>query len=114
MKTPEADHRSLADALGQGPPPDGNLAVPIFRHGTLEVEMYTPRGVDRQTPHTRDEVYVVARGRAKFFDGSSRYPVEPGEFIFVPAGRVHRFEEISDDFAVWVFFYGPAGGEAAS
>jgi len=24
---------------------------------------------------------------------------------------VHRFEEFSNDFAVWVFFYGPEGGE---
>jgi hypothetical protein len=23
----------------------------------------------------------------------------------------HRFEEFSDDLAVWVFFYGPEGGE---
>jgi hypothetical protein len=30
----------------------------------------------------------------------------------VPAGHVHRFESFSDDFAVWVFFYGPSGGEA--
>jgi hypothetical protein len=25
----------------------------------------------------------------------------------------HRFEEFSDDLAVWVIFYGPEGGEAA-
>jgi hypothetical protein len=24
----------------------------------------------------------------------------------------HRFENFSDDLAVWVFFYGPEGGEA--
>jgi len=108
------DHSSLENALAQGPPPAGNLAVPIFRHGSLQVEMYTPKGVDRQTPHERDEAYVVARGRATFFDGTSRYPVEAGEFIFVPAGRPHRFEEFSTDFAVWVFFYGPEGGEKDS
>ena len=27
------------------------------------------------------------------------------------AGEVHRFERFSDDFATWVFFYGPEGGE---
>jgi hypothetical protein len=26
----------------------------------------------------------------------------------------HRFEEFSDDLVVWVIFYGPEGGEAAS
>jgi quercetin dioxygenase-like cupin family protein len=36
----------------------------------------------------------------------------PGDVLFVPAGAVHRFEGIGDDFATWVFFYGPEGGEA--
>jgi len=103
----------LAEALQQGPPPPGNLAVPIFAHGTLEAEFYTPRGHDPQKPHERDEIYVIARGSGLFFDGESRKSVEPGTFIFVAAGQVHRFEDFSDDFAVWVFFYGPRGGEAA-
>jgi len=40
-----------------------------------------------------------------------RHPVEAGSFIFVPAGDIHRFEDFSSDFAVWVAFYGPEGGE---
>jgi mannose-6-phosphate isomerase-like protein (cupin superfamily) len=102
---------SVAGAEELGLPPPGNLAVPVFQHGTLEVEWYAPVGADRQTPHDRDEVYVVARGSADFFDGEQDRRVEPGAFIFVAAGRDHRFVECSDDFAVWVFFYGPAGGE---
>lgn len=109
----KATHTSLAQALAMGPPPTGNLAVPIFTHGTLEAELYTPEGSDRQRPHTRDEVYVVAEGNGLFFDGSERHPVESGSFLFVPAGQEHRFEEFSSDFAVWVLFYGPEGGEGA-
>lgn len=109
----EAKHVSLTAALAMGPPPPGNLAVPIFAHGTLEVELYTPEGVDAQTPHARDEVYIVARGSGYFFDGSQRYPVGVGSFLFVPAGREHRFEDFSADFSVWVMFYGPDGGEGA-
>ncbi|NNF17539.1 MAG: cupin domain-containing protein, partial [Gammaproteobacteria bacterium] len=30
----------------------------IFAHGTLEIEIYQPRQVDEQEPHSRDEVYV--------------------------------------------------------
>ena len=30
---------------------------------------------------------------------------------FVAAGVVHRFEEFTEDFGVWVMFYGPEGGE---
>ena len=104
-------HVGLAEALAKGPPPGGNLAVPIFAHGSLVVELYTPPGHDPQKPHTRDEVYFVTRGEGFFFDGDGRYPVAPGSFLFVPAGRVHRFENFSSDFVVWVVFYGPEGGE---
>jgi mannose-6-phosphate isomerase-like protein (cupin superfamily) len=102
----------LADALSKGPPPPGNLAVPIFSHGSLVVELYTPVGRDPQKPHTRDEVYFVARGTGFFFDGEQRHSVRAGSFLFVPAGQIHRFEDFSSDFAVWVVFYGPEGGEA--
>jgi mannose-6-phosphate isomerase-like protein (cupin superfamily) len=104
---------SLDKALAFGDPPPGNLAVPIFAHGSLEAELYAPRGIDRQRPHSRDEVYVVASGKGQFFDGNARHAIQSGSFIFVPAGQEHRFEEFTPDFAVWVFFYGPEGGEAS-
>jgi mannose-6-phosphate isomerase-like protein (cupin superfamily) len=104
-------HVSLADALSKGPPPPGNLAVPIFSHGSLAVELYSPVGQDPQKPHTRDEVYFVTRGKGFFFDGEQRHSIEAGSFIFVPAGQVHRFEDFSSDLVVWVVFYGPEGGE---
>jgi mannose-6-phosphate isomerase-like protein (cupin superfamily) len=107
-----AIHIGLAEALTKGPPPPGNLAVPIFSHGSLAVELYTPVGHDPQQPHTRDEIYFVTRGTGLFFDGGQRRSVESGAFIFVPAGQVHRFEDFSSDFVVWVAFYGPEGGES--
>ncbi|MEZ5657148.1 MAG: cupin domain-containing protein [Burkholderiaceae bacterium] len=85
----------------------------VFRHGSLLVEIYRPEGVDLQTPHARDELYVVISGSGFFVNGQRRHPFEPGEVLFVPAGVEHRFEDFSADFATWVFFYGPAGGEAA-
>jgi mannose-6-phosphate isomerase-like protein (cupin superfamily) len=93
---------------------DGKEFATLFRHGTLEVELYRPRGVDRQKPHTRDEVYVVVTGSGVFLNGGRRQPFGPGEVLFVPAGVEHRFEDFSDDFVTWVFFYGPEGGEAGS
>jgi mannose-6-phosphate isomerase-like protein (cupin superfamily) len=104
---------SLEEALAKGPPPPGNLAIPVFAHGSLEVELYTPKDSDPQQPHDRDEVYVIARGKGRFFDGVDRYPVDVGSFLFVAAGQPHRFQEFSPDFVVWVFFYGPVGGELA-
>ena len=83
----------------------------LFEHGSLEVEIYRPRGVDRQQPHMRDEVYVVISGSGEFVCGNRRETFEAGEVLFAAAGVTHRFENFSDDFATWVFFYGPEGGE---
>jgi len=74
--------------------------------------LYAPVGYDPQKPHTRDEAYFVMRGHGWFYDGERRFVVEAGSFVFVPAGQVHRFEDFSSDFLVWVVFYGPEGGEA--
>lgn len=109
--TTQIVHVSLAEALLKGPPPPGNLAVPIFSHGSLVVELYRPVDRDPQKPHTRDEVYFVTRGKGLFFDGERRHAVEGGSFLFVAAGQIHRFEDFSSDFIVWVVFYGPEGGE---
>jgi hypothetical protein len=35
----------------------------------------------------------------------------PGDVLLVPAGQEHRFVDFGDDFATWVFVYGPDGGE---
>ena len=102
--TPESALAKLAAA-------GGPEFVSLFRHGSLEVEVYRPVGVDRQTSHTRDEVYVVISGSGQFVSGETRRPFGPGEVLFVPAGVVHRFEDFTADFATWVFFYGPEGGE---
>ena len=83
----------------------------LFRHGTLVVEFYKPDKIDHQKPHDRDEVYVVVSGTGTFFHSGKRWNFHPSDFLFVPAGAEHRFENFTDDFATWVFFYGPKGGE---
>lgn len=94
------------EAEGLERPPD-NLATPVLvRHG-VEVEYYAPRGIDGQTPHDRDELYVVAAGRASFVAGGRSRAVAAGDFIYVRAREAHRFEAMSGDFGVWVVFFGP-------
>ena len=83
----------------------------LLEHGTLELGFYKPEGSDPQTPHDQDEIYIVQSGSGYFVLGDNREPFEPGEALFVPAGATHRFEDFSDDFAAWVVFYGPEGGE---
>ena len=107
----DAVHLTPRDLLARLPGTLGERFVEAFTHGTLEVELYAPRGTDPQTPHTRDEVYVVVSGIGELIVGDKRHRFAPGDFLFVAAGGSHRFEEFSDDLAVWVLFYGPHGGE---
>ncbi|MCW3477810.1 cupin domain-containing protein [Limobrevibacterium gyesilva] len=114
MPTPTAPARIALDAARAAPLEPGRASSRLLTHGSLELRFYAPKGRDDQTPHSRDEVYVVASGRGWFRRGEERVPFGPGDALFVAAGVVHRFEDFSDDFATWVMFYGPHGGEKES
>ncbi|HXG92942.1 MAG TPA: cupin domain-containing protein [Blastocatellia bacterium] len=103
---------TLEEAMARLEAAQGERSVALFRHGTLVVKMYAPRGTDPQTPHSRDEIYVVAGGTGDFTSGATSVRFSKGDLLFAPAGVEHRFENFSDDFAVWVLFYGPEGGES--
>jgi mannose-6-phosphate isomerase-like protein (cupin superfamily) len=78
-----------------------------FVDGDLEIR-FTPkpsRGL--QTPHQRDEVYVVAAGTGHYRVDDKVTPVGAGDLCFAAAHVAHGFEDFSDDFALWVIFYGP-------
>jgi mannose-6-phosphate isomerase-like protein (cupin superfamily) len=98
--------------LDQLPGPDGERSIELFRHGTLTVNLYAPRGSDPQTPHSQDEIYVIVSGTGRFRRGTDETSFGPGDVLFVPAGEEHRFLQFTGDFASWVFCYGPEGGEA--
>ena len=108
---PPAHHFRPESALAQLPGENGADWRVLFEHGTFELEIYAPRGHDPQEPHERDEIYVVISGTGTFVNGPEKTSFKPGDLMFVPAGTVHRFEDFSEDFATWVIFYGPAGGE---
>ena len=62
-------------------------------------------------PHKQDELYVIISGNGTFLNNDQRVIFKPGDVLFVKAGVKHRFENFTDDFATWVIFYGPDGGE---
>ncbi|MBC5828729.1 MAG: cupin domain-containing protein [Candidatus Eremiobacteraeota bacterium] len=99
-------HHALKDFLGK-PPSEGNLAISVFSGGGLEVEFYEPKDIDRQGAHSRDEVYIIARGSGTFA-ATAREDVmfSAGDMLFVAAHVEHRFTQFSSDFATWVFFFG--------
>ena len=94
--------------------PKGQHSVEVLSHGTMVVKYYAPRGTDEQTPHSRDELYVVAQGSGTFLNGDHQHPFSAGDLLFVRASVPHRFENFTDDLGTWVIFFGPEGGESPS
>jgi len=103
----------LADAQNAIPTREGKLYAELFSHGTLTVEIYAPKGIDLQQPHTRDELYIVVAGSGWFSVEGQRFQFGPGDALFAAAGEDHRFGDFTEDLLTWVVFYGPEGGERA-
>src|SRR5262249_40426089 len=104
---------SLAAALAL-PLPEGRRSAEVLVDGDLEIRLYAPKGRDTQTPHDRDELYIVARGHGQFRVGDRVEPFASGALLYVAANEVHRFEDFSDDFAAWVVFYGQVKNEPST
>ena len=76
--------------------PSGSLSMTIAR--------WPAGSVDDQQPHTEDEVYYVARGRATLTIAGEIVAVTPGSVAFVAAGVEHQFSAIDEDLVVLVFW----------
>ena len=103
--------RVIAQA-GTFTPPDGtepNHWVVHMNSDDLTVGTYSipAGGLDDQTPHTEDEIYVVRAGRATLVTGSGSAEVGPGSVVFVPAAEAHQFTDIVEDLALLVIFAPP-------
>ena len=103
----------FAEARTHIPGAAGEHAVGLLKRGSLDVRFAgAPRVPPTEaTAHAQDEVYVIIGGRGVFYHGGQRDRFESGDLLFVAAGTEHRFENYSDDLAVWVIFYGAQGGE---
>jgi len=114
----------IIEGAGMWRGPDGaaNDWTEQLRVADLSVGTYCipVGGLDDQTPHTEDEIYVVMTGRATVTTPENSAAVGPGSVIFVPAGEEHRFVDVTEDLTLLVVFgpaYGsrsPAGGPPAA
>ncbi len=105
---------TIEEALAQLPGPQGQRSVAVLEHGSLLVKVYAPRGHDPQTPHARDEVYLVAQGSGEFVSDQGRQSFGPQDLLSRQRASNTVFEHFTDDLIVWVMFYGPEGGEATA
>ena len=76
-----------------------------FSKGSFELEFFAPRGKDYQTPHEKDEFYIIASGSADLIKDGEAFSCSVGDALFVEAGIEHHFEDISEEFAAWVIFF---------
>src|SRR5262249_56330693 len=86
---------TVDEALAHLAGPESRTFATVFTHGSLQVEIYSPQKVDPQQPHSRDEIYVVVQGKGDYTSAAGRQPFESGDFLFAPAGEVHRFENFT-------------------
>lgn len=87
----------------------GRPYLEFLRSDSLSVGLYVLRvgDLDRQLPHTEDEIYVIVSGSAQFTAGEETRDVTSGDTIYVAAGVPHRFHDIMADMQLIVVFAPP-------
>jgi oxalate decarboxylase/phosphoglucose isomerase-like protein (cupin superfamily) len=116
LKASLAERKSKLPLEATSKWPQGVWDIEALRHGSMSAILFAPRGRDYQSPHKQDEIYLIVAGSAEPFlaeeSGERQLPCTTGDVLFVPAGMVHHFERISEDFVTWAIFWGPDGGES--
>jgi quercetin dioxygenase-like cupin family protein len=95
---------SLAAALAL--PRTPGRSAEVFVDGDLEVRFAAKPTNGPQVPHLKDEIYFVAAGKGRYRVEDIVTDVAAGDVLFCAAHVPHGFEDITDDFCVWVLFYG--------
>ncbi|MEV1068988.1 cupin domain-containing protein [Streptomyces sp. NPDC050263] len=58
-----------------------------------------------------DEAFYVLDGELEFLLGERIFTVNSGDFVFVPRDTRHRFKNVGDTDATFLFMYTPGGHE---
>lgn len=84
----------------------GRPYLPFLNKHSLSTGIYRLEAgtIDEQNPHKLDEVYYTLDGRSKFEVEGKTVDVKPGTILFVKAGAVHKFKDITEDLELLVFF----------
>jgi len=104
----------LARARSEAKLVRGKRLATVAERGTLRLLCSRPLPPNVQSPHDQDELYVVAQGSGVLFHDGKRDRFSAGDAMFVAAGVDHHFEDFTEDFTVWVIFYGSKGGEGGA
>lgn len=85
--------------------PHGHFDTTVFERGDgASALFFAPRVADYQTPHDRDEFYVVISGTGEMDIDGTMIVYRPGDLLYIPRDVPHRFVMPPEDLALWVFF----------
>ena len=78
----------------------------FFRNDTMYLGLYEVKSdqVDRQEPHSFDEIYYVLEGNGLLRVEDEDVRVGKGAVVFVAANAKHRFHSLEEDLKLLVFF----------
>jgi len=93
--------------------PEGVFDLETFGNGTMSLVLFAPKGIDHQTPHEQDELYIVVEGSGVLQVENETYAFDKGDALFVPAMKEHKFITFSEGIKMWAVFWGPKGGEVS-
>ena len=57
----------------------------------------------------QEEVYFMVKGEAEMCLGEERQILKEGQAVFIPSGTYHQMTNLSDETAIMIYIYGPAG-----
>lgn|SRR5512138_824041 len=114
MKFTSADYSAKLPLPATEKWPEGVWDLEAFRHGSMSLIFFAPKGNDYQTSHDQDELYIVLKGSGTLEVEGQPTDFQAGDVLFVPAQKRHRFTQFEEGIQMWAVFYGPAGGEAGA
>ncbi len=99
MQTSRVIH--LAEVQAGVPFPADERSINFLRSVDVKQQLPIP---------SNDEVYIVISGRGFLVHGEKLESFETGDCLCIAAGTEHRFQDFSEDLAVWaVVIYAPSG-----
>lgn len=61
--------------------------------------------------HDADEAYYLLEGELEVLDGERTFTARAGDYVYIPRGRLHRFQNVGEGNSRMLVLFTPAGFE---
>ena len=84
------------------------------RYGLFRWDMQPRAGGPKPHFHrTYSEAFYILGGTVRIYDGSRWAETMPGDFLYVPEGGIHAFENVTDELASMLILFAPGAPREA-